>query len=139
MKALIKNTALILMSLLTFNQAAQATCQVGDYKFQVNLSEETMNDANTYEQAFFSEQRNDHVSVINTKTGREYIFDIGMMTDDGAGNFGIDAISSADGTAFSVFHDHEDWHNGLSGDFSLPSNEIIDLSSVKDCDYDSLF
>lgn len=133
MKSIFKSLMLLSISLFS----AHAACQVGDYSFQANISDATL--AEAYELEIAPLRVDDSVVLTNVKSGEEYVFDIGSFYDDGAGNFEIMAISSEHATSFGLYHDHETWHQGLSGEFSLPSGEFIDLSVVKDCDYDKLF
>ncbi len=128
--------ALTILSTL-ISSTSFGACKMGDYEFSVLLSEQTYDEAYENGEALFS--ANDHVLVKDTKENISYIFDIGTLEEDQAGNYNIEAISSEEATYFSLFHDHETWHEGLYGEFSLPNGDIIDLSSVKDCDYDLFF
>jgi len=128
--------ALTILSTL-ISSSSFAVCKMGQYEFSVLLSEQTYDEAYENGEALFS--TNDHVLVKDTKENISYIFDIGTLEEDQAGNYNIEAISSQDATYFSLFHDHETWHEGLYAEFSLPNGDIIDLSSVKDCDYDLFF
>ena len=132
-----KRILLGLVSTLLISQAAYSACTVGDYSFKVVVTEQTFSDS--YDDIPVPMVEGDYALVSNTKTGEEYKFDLGFFENDGAGNFSMDAISSQDATAFSVYHDHETWHEELSGYFTLPDNSIVDFNTVKDCDFDSLF
>jgi hypothetical protein len=114
-----------------------SACKVGDYEFTVKLTEKTFSAGYDDESAML--EGADHALVKNTKTGESYKFEIGTHENDGAGNFSLDAISSEHATFFSVYHDHETWHQGLEGYFSLPDQSIVDFDSIKDCDFDMLF
>jgi hypothetical protein len=131
-----KKLILIVASLL-FANSAMSACKVGDYEFSLNITDKTSLEAYANEEAPLVE--GDYGLVVNTKTGESYKFDLGFFYDDGAGNFGIEAISSQDATFLSIDHDHETWHYGLTGEFSLPTGEFIDLEEVEDCSYDKLF
>lgn len=132
-----KKILLGLVSSLLISQAAYSSCQVGDYSFKVVVTDQTFSDSYDYDAVSMVD--GDFALVTNAKTGEEYKFDLGFFENDGAGNFSMDAISSQDATAFSVYHDHETWHEQLEGYFTLPDNKIIDLDTVNDCDFDSLF
>ncbi len=131
---------LILLSSLLLNGAALGACQVDHYEFSVTISDLT------FDQSYFGntgvvllKEGEDFAEVTNSLTGEVTRFDIGNFSNDGAGNFGIEAISSQEATFLDIFHDHETWHQGLEGYFTLPSGEIVELDSVRDCSYDQLF
>lgn len=135
-----KIKSLLLLIFITMSLTAEASCRVDHYDFSVTISDLT------FDQSYMGmngevnlKVGEDYVEVINRETSEVTRFDIGFFSNDGAGNFGISAISSAKATIIDITHDHETWHTGLEGYFTLPTGEIIDLELVTDCSYNKLF
>ncbi len=124
---------------LLISIGSQAACQVAHFEFSVTISDRSFDDSYLLGQEEVQLKEGDFVQVKNQRTGEVSKFDIGTFTNDGAGNFGVAAISSEEATFFEVFHDHESWHQGLEGFFTTVSGEIVELAQVKDCSYDKLF
>ena len=122
-----------------FSVGTQAACTYKNFEFSVRVSDRTFDQSYLlgHEEVQMSEE--DFAVVKDLTSGEVTRFDIGFFSNDGAGNFGINAISSEAATYINILHDHETWHTGLEGEFSTPEGAIIDLSSVKDCSYDKLF
>lgn len=140
MKRILSVITLLSLPLFLTSLSSEAACTVKEggyeYKFRVNLEEQTYDDAYNDGESLF--RVDDYIEVINQNTQEKYVFDLGSLEDDQAGNFNYQAISSEYATYFQLFHDHETWHSGLEGFFSLPSGTVIDLSQVRDCDFNQL-
>lgn len=132
-----KTLFLIALSSLSFQTFSQCVTVDGKYEFSVTISNETFDLSYSDEQVQLTES--DYALVKNLETNREVKFNIGVFTNDGAGNFTIEAISAETAAPFYLDHDHEAWHYGLSGEFVNEEGIFIDLSKVTDCSFDDLF
>lgn len=122
-----------LITLMAIN--TNATCIEGNQKLEIQITSATFDASYDSEEESLSPGD----KAIFEIDGEITEFDIGSFTNDGAGNFGIKAISSEKATYIEVDHDHEAWQDGLIGYVTLEDNRIIDLNSFKTCSFDDLF
>ncbi len=132
---MMKNSLFIFLLFLSVKSYSK--CQVEDFEFTAHIDQMTFDDAYLSGDSLFRVK--DFIEVKDLKNLKTYKFDLGTIEDDQSGNFNIQAICTQDATYFNVFHDHETWHKGLVGSFSLPNGKIIDLMQVKDCSFNQLF
>lgn len=125
------------LSLLLASYFSQAACKNTEVEIEVHLSFATYSIGYDFgESELYSE---DQIIVKDLLTSKVYILSKGYYTDDGAGNFGVEATSEDGSVQLDVFHDHEVWHSeGLSGTVKIDS-KTVDLANIKDCSYDDLF
>lgn len=125
------------LSVILISLTSQAACKNSEVEIEVHLSDATYSIGYDFgESELYSE---DQIIVKDLLTSKVYILSKGYYTDDGAGNFGVEATSEDGSVELDVFHDHEVWHSeGLSGSVTI-DNKIIDLANIKDCSFDDLF